>query len=194
MYADAPVWSLDADGHDMTNEHPAPTHPVIWPIVLAMCAVSGTLATACMMPFVAVATIAAATMTRGQATVAVIGAWAANQLLGFGLLGYPLTGYAIGWGVALGVASLAVVPVVRRIADGSAMRLMLGFAAAFALWEGLLFGFALAMGGTGTFTPAIIATLLANEAAWLAALAAVHLIAAHGAPRLFGHARLVRLA
>lgn len=178
----------------MTNEHPTPLHPVLWPVVLAATAVLGTLATACMMPFVAVATIAAATMTRSQAAIAVAGAWAANQLLGFGLLGYPLDGHAIGWGVALGVASLAVVPVVRRIADGSAMRLVLGFAAAFALWEGLLFGFALAMGGTDTFTPAIVATLLANEAAWLAGLAAVHLVAAHGAPRLFGPARLVRLA
>jgi hypothetical protein len=115
-------------------------------------------------------------------------------LLGFGLLGYPLTGYAIGWGVALGVASLAVVPIVRQIADGSAVRLALGFGLAFVVWEVLLFGFALVMGGTDTFTPVIVLTLLANEAAWLTALAAVHLIAAHGAPRLFGHARLVRLA
>ncbi len=168
-------------------------HSILWPVVLAATAVLGTIATACMMPFVAVATIAAATMNRREAVIAVVGAWAANQLLGFGLLGYPLSGYAIGWGVALGVASLAVMPLVRGIADGSAVHLVLAFGAAFALWEGLLFGFALAMGGTGTFTAAIVGTLFANEAAWLAALGVVHLVAAHGGPRLFGTARIVRL-
>lgn len=164
-----------------------------WTVVLAATAVLGTLATACMMPFVAVATVAAATLRRGQAVVAVTGAWAANQLLGFGLLGYPLDGHALGWGVALGAASLAMVPLVARIADGSALRLVLAFVTAFTGYELLLFGFALVAGGRETFTSAIVAALFANEATWFVVLAALQVIATRGAPRLFGLAPIVRL-
>ena len=168
-------------------------HSSLWAITLAAVAVLGTLATACMMPFVAVASIAAATLPRGQAVIAVLGAWAANQLLGFGLLGYPATGYAIGWGVALGGASLAVMPLVRWMNDGSAVRFVTAFVSAFALWEAVLFGFALAAGGVDTFTPAIVLRLFANEALWFALLVGLHLIVTRNAPRLFGTSPLVRL-
>ena len=168
-------------------------NPVFWTITLAAAAVLGTLVTACMMPFVAVATIAAATLPRGQAVMAVVGAWAANQLLGFGLLGYPIDSHAIAWGLALGAATLAVLPLARRVADGSIARLVLAFGAAFLGWEALLFGFALAAGGTDTFKPAIVLALFANEAAWLALLAGLHLLATRGAPRLFGAPRIVRI-
>lgn len=174
----------------MTRTDP---NPILWTITLAAVAVAGSLVTACMMPFVAVATIAAATMPRNQAVLAVLGAWAANQLIGFGLLGFPVTGYAIGWGVALGGASLAVLPLVRRLAAPSVARIALAFVVAFVLWEGLLFAFALAVGGLGTFTAAIMLKLFANEAMWLAVLGALHLIATRGAPQLFGTTRIVRL-
>lgn len=165
----------------------------LWTVTLAATAVLGTLVTACMMPFVAVATIAATTMDRRQATIAVLGAWAANQLLGFGLLGYPLTGYALVWGAALGGAGLATLPIVARIDDGSLSRLIVAFVAAFALWEALLFVLALAVGGLETFTPSIVLKLFANELLWLAVLVGVHLVATRFAPRVFGNPRLVRL-
>jgi hypothetical protein len=168
-------------------------NPVVWTITLATAAVLGTLATACMMPFVALATIAAGTMPRNQAIIAVLGAWVANQLLGFGLLGYPATGYAIAWGIALGVASLAVIPLVRRLSNGSVARLLLAFTAAFVACEAVLFGYALAVGGTGTFTPAILLRLFGNEALWFAILGGLHLILTHSAPRVFGRSPLVRL-
>lgn len=166
---------------------------VLWTVTLAAAAVLGSLAAACMMPFVALATIAATTLPRGQAVIAVLGAWAANQLLGFTLLGFPLDGYAIGWGFALGAASLAVIPLVRRLGSAGLIRLALDFIAAFAVWEGVLFAFALAFGGTATFTYAILLRLFANEALWLAVLTALHLVATLGAPQLFGRSRLVRL-
>ena len=175
------------------------THSAFWPLTLAAVAIVGSLASACMMPYVAVATIAAATMPRGAALVTTAGAWATSQMLGFGLLGYPLDGHAIAWGVALGACSLAVVPLAARIAGGAArdvslLRVLLAGAAGFALTEGLLFGFALVAGGLDTFTPAIVGRLLANEAAWLAILVGVHLAATRSAPRLFGATRIARLA
>ena len=168
-------------------------NPFVWTVTLATTAVLGTLATACMMPFVAVATIAAATMPRNQAVIAVLGAWAANQLLGFGLLGFPSTGFAIAWGIALGAASVAIIPLVRRLADASVARLLLAFVVAFAAWEAVLFGFALAVGGTGTFTPAIVLRLFGNEALWFALLGGLHLLLTRSAPRVFGPSPLVRL-
>ena len=75
-----------------------------WPLTLAAAAILGSLALACMMPFVALATLAAATMGRAQAVVTVGGIWAVNQLLGFGMFGYPHDAYALGWGAALGAA------------------------------------------------------------------------------------------
>ncbi|KQT32237.1 hypothetical protein ASG29_10470 [Sphingomonas sp. Leaf412] len=162
---------------------------VAWPATLAGAAVLGSLAIACMMPFVGIALVAAATMRRGQAVVTVIGAWAANQLLGFGLLGYPPDGYAIGWGIALGIASLAAMLVAARVIGDGALRtgrVAAAFGMAFAVNQLGLFGFASVVGGTDTFTVGIVARLLMNDAAWAGGLLALGLGLAHIAPTLFG--------
>lgn len=169
---------------------------VAWPIALAAAAVAGSLATACMMPFVAIATLAAATMPRRQALIAVFGAWTANQLLGFGLLGYPMTAYAASWGVALGAAGVAALLVARLITGGghpTAARVAAAFAVAFASYEALLYAFALVAGGTGTFTASIVLRILANDAAWLVGLAALHAVLTRAAPRTFGPPATQRL-
>jgi hypothetical protein len=171
--------------------------PVAWPLALAGAAVLGTLATACMMPFVAIATIAAATMTRAQAVMAVLGVWAANQLLGFGWLGYPLDAHALSWGVALGASSVAALFAARHVLGGGRPPLIglgLAFAAAFAAYEGLLFAFALVVGNTGTFTPAIVLLILGNDAGWLAGLAIMRMLLTRVAPRVFGTVSALRRA
>lgn len=156
-----------------------------WSGAIALAAVAGSLATACMMPFVAVAVMAAATLPWRQGAATVLIAWAANQALGFGLMGYPLTGYAVGWGVALGAASLgawAVAGAVLRHGVWDA-RLVLAAGAGFAVDELLLYGYAHLAGGLGTFTPAIIGQLALNEGLWLAALLAVRALLHRAAPR-----------
>lgn len=162
-----------------------------WPLVLAAATIAGTLATACMMPFVGLAVVAAATMGRGAALVTVIGAWAANQVIGFGLMGYPFTPYAFAWGGALGAASAASMLVARSVLGGSRSpgRIGAAFAAAFAADEALLYGFALAVGGTETFTPAIAATLALNDAAWAAVLLLLHAMLGRAAPRVFARSQ-----
>lgn len=159
------------------------TRPYLWPLFLAAATIAGTLATACMMPFVALATVAAATTGRAQAMIAVLGAWAINQLIGFGLLGFPLERGAIGWGLALGGAALAVTIAARAVLGGrpGLGRVAGAFAGGFALFEALLFGWALLAGGTDTFTPAIVARLFVNEAAWGALMLGAHLLLAHRA-------------
>lgn len=171
--------------------------PIAWPLALAAAATLGTLATACMMPFVAVATLAAATMDRPRALAAVVGVWAVNQMLGFGLLGYPMTAYAAEWGVALGVAGIAALLVARSVLGGTdptAAKLVVAFAAAFAAYEGFLFAFAAVAGGTGTFTASIVQRILANDAAWLVGMAALHVVLTRAAAKVFGAPAALRLA
>ena len=76
------------------------------PVTLALATVGGSLVAACMMPFVAVTIVTAATMRRSLALTTILAIWATNQLLGFTVLGYPHTGYAFAWGGALGIASI----------------------------------------------------------------------------------------
>ncbi|MDQ2763221.1 MAG: hypothetical protein M3Y22_06920 [Pseudomonadota bacterium] len=160
-----------------------------WPFAFAATALFGTLASACMMPFVAIAVATAATMNRRQAIVTILGIWAINQMLGFGLMGFPLTRYALSWGLALGVGSMVAMLVASRIlATGPALgvRLPIAFLAAFAVYEGGLFVFALVAGGTGTFTAPIVLSILSNDAMWFTGLVALHLMLARTAPKLFG--------
>lgn len=162
---------------------------IAWPLTLAVAALIGTLASACMMPFVAIAVASAATMTRPQAAMAIGGIWAINQLLGFGLLGYPLTAYAITWGVALGVAAVLTMLLAERMLGNQGVlgvRILPVFVVAFSAYEAILFGFALVAGGTGTFTPAIVSQILLNDALCFAGLMALHLLLTRAAPRVLG--------
>lgn len=181
----------------MTDTAAASTPRLAWPAALAAATVAGTLATACMMPFVGLAAIAAATLGARRAVATVAAIWLANQLLGFTLLGYPHTADTYLWGGALLVASLAALATAQRVGGGRGMavgRLLMAFAAAFAVYEALLFGVALFAGGLATFTPAIVARIAANDAIWFAGLVVLHLMLTSAAPRVFGRAPALRLA
>ncbi|QNE31586.1 hypothetical protein F1C10_06345 [Sphingomonas sp. NBWT7] len=170
---------------------------IAWPLALAAAAVLGTLAIACMMPFVALAVAAALSMSRARAAVTISGIWATNQLIGFGLLSYPLTGYALSWGGALLGASLGAMLLAARLSQkprSHGYALPLVFLAAFAAFEVALLGFALVVGGTETFTPTIVLQLLTNDVLWFAGLFALHVVLTRAAPRVFGPGLALRAA
>jgi hypothetical protein len=177
------------------------TRPVTgwaWPSALAVATVAGSLAASCMMPFVALSVLATATMPAQRAAITIAAIWAANQIFGFVLLGYPATGYTVMWGAALGLASLAAGGVGGKLLgvrpEWRATTLIIAFGAAFATFEGLLFGFAAVVGGTETFAAPIVLRILANEACWFAGLSALYLGLARAAPRWFGPAPALRIA
>lgn len=169
-----------------------------WPLALALTTIVGSLATACMMPFVALAVMTGATMTPGRAAGAMAVIWLANQAIGFALLGFPPTAYTFAWAFALASASLTALAVscaiLGTMKDLAAFRLGAALAGAFVAYEVLLFGFASIAGGLETFTPTVVAQIAANEAVWCVALVALRIALTSTAPRLFGPAPAMRFA
>ncbi|RAH95896.1 hypothetical protein DLJ53_33850 [Acuticoccus sediminis] len=75
--------------------------------MLALTGVLFSLALACAMPFAGLAAMAAVIIGLRRAVAASLLAWAMNQVLGYGVQGYPVTADSIGWGIALGVSAAA---------------------------------------------------------------------------------------
>ena len=178
-----------------TSDDAAPAFA--WPLALGLATVVGSLATACMTPFVALAVMAEATLPRGRAAAVVGAVWLTNQALGFTVAHYPLTPYAFGWGVAMGAATFAALLFARilvRPGRATALRLAGAFAVGFATYEGLLLAFASVEGGLSTFTPAIVGRIALNEGCWLTMLAIVHLALTAGLPKVFGPRPALRFA
>ena len=66
------------------------------------------------------------------------------------------------------------------------VKLAAAFIESFAAYELGRFGFALVVGGTDTFTFSIVGRILIDDACWLAALVAIHVVLTRAAPRVFG--------
>lgn len=168
-----------------------------WPATLALVTVVGTLASACMTPYIALSVVAAATMSRRHAAWTIGGVWLTAQTLGFTVLHYPPSANAFAWGAALGIAALAAMVAASRIVGRdrtSLSRLLAAFALSFALYEGLLLGFAYLAGGLDTFAPSVVWQIASNDGAWFAALMMLHIVLTSSAPRWFGADPAPRLA
>jgi len=155
-----------------------------WAAALAAATVGGSLVAACLMPFVALAAMTASTLPRREGLATMIVAWAANQAIGFTLLGYPLDAATLGWGLAIGVAALAAYGVIQAVtARAPGILPLLGAAAlGFVGYELVLYAYGLSGGGTGAFTQAIVLLLAKNEALWLAGLLVVRAVVLRFAP------------
>ena len=166
--------------------YPLDVHSIGWGLAIGAAALLATAAASAVaqtglrhwlrlvLAFVAAfAAMLAATESRRTAfgTMALI--WFANQAVGVAALGYPLDVHSVGWGVAIGVAALLGTAAASAMAQTNlprALRLVLAFVAAFAVYEIALALVAAATGELAEFTPTIVARLAALDAAWLAAL------------------------
>ena len=149
---------------DMTKS----LNALVLPAVLAATTLSGTVVLACMMPFAAIAAIAAMAMPLRRGLAAVALCWVGNQVLGFGLMGFPWDAPTFAGGLSLLAASLIAFAAVRGLAYRGGP--LLAFLAAFAAFEVSLFAYALAFGDLAMFTPQIIAQIVSNDAVWFAGL------------------------
>jgi len=120
----------------------------------------------CIVPFAALSVAAAMTLSSRQALICTAALWFANQAAGFGVVNYPWTLNAIGWGAVIGAAAfagtLAAKSCLRRLKGlSSHTRTVTGFLIAFAVYESTLYVAAVSMlGGAGAFAPGIIAQVL----------------------------------
>lgn len=62
---------------------------------------------ACATPFAALAALSAMTLSRNDGLAAVSLTWMINQLIGYGILGYPADPMTMAWGVAILLSAVA---------------------------------------------------------------------------------------
>jgi hypothetical protein len=154
-----------------TNDNWALRHPAGAAIILLVAAsIVLTLGFACALPLAAFAAISAVLFKRGAAMIALLSVWLANQVVGFSCLHYPADFSTIAWGAALGGIALISLLAARAVLTRSQgfVALALGFAAAFAAYEGSIYAASLASGANVShFTfDGVTRILLINAAAF----------------------------
>jgi hypothetical protein len=148
------------------------TDLLLWPAILATGGFILGLVLLCIAPFAAVATLVART-TPVRVALATVGVmWLGSQVAGFAFYHYPHQPSTYALGLAIGVAALGAALVAARIRI-----LPLAFLAAFAVFEGVQFAFALVFGGRETFTLAIVGEILEGNVLGFAILWTLRLIA-----------------
>jgi hypothetical protein len=176
----------------------AAKNPVLawtWPALLIVAAIAATPVFACITPFVAIAALAAVTLSRRAALATIAAAWLGNQCVGFGLMHYPLEANAFVLGVSLLAGALAIVPLAEGVsavirAQRPVLVPLLTFAIGFALYEFITYLFALGFGGREAYTTSILTVIVTVNFTWALALGACYgaLLAAVA----FGNKALIR--
>ena len=162
-----------------------------WTAVLGSVAMMGSYAFACVFPFAALAAIAALTLDSRRALLLVAAVVVANQVVGFALLHYPHQVSTYAWTGFIGggaLAALGAALLVRGKGDLLSARAPLALVAAIAGYQAVMFAGAVVLNGFASSTPAIVARIALNDAAWFVALAAVRLVLTRALPATFGTA------
>lgn len=161
----------------------------LWISLLTAASMVTTLALGCATPFPSLASLAAVHMRRRDGLALMLLAWAASQLVGFLLLGYPRDGSTLAWGAGLGTAAagsaLASYAALRALRYRSVpARLSLAYAAGFTAFKGIILGWALVLGGLHTaMAPDLLAEQFVRNAAILIGLYALYrVLVAAGVP------------
>ncbi|HQT76648.1 MAG: hypothetical protein B7Z80_01570 [Rhodospirillales bacterium 20-64-7] len=159
------------------------SQPVSTAVIVAGCVCLSALF-ACATPFAALATLAALTYRRYQALAVVAAAWAANQAIGYFLLGYPWTWDSAAWGVAIGMSASLAVLAVMALPPARSAALSVGFAfiAAFVVYQAGLYAASFVLpGGDAGFTASVVGyVFLVNTAGLVLLMITRQLLAAAG--------------
>lgn len=150
--------------------------PAAWTALIGAVSIGGTLAFACGAPFAAIAALAAISLRRAEGLTTVVAAWAANQLIGFAVLGYPLETMSFVWGAVIGAAMVVAFLATRLTAAAAtpALSAPLAFVAAFTVFQGAIYAASVVLGGTEAFTVDTISWILAINAIAYAGLIVLH--------------------
>ena len=127
---------------------------------IVVASITFSLCFACATPLVAFGTFAALTLPRKQALLLVGATWLANQLVGYGLLDYPMTAYSFEWGTILGVCALGATFAAKLVSahlnENSLSFYWMPLAVAFMVYQLIMLAAALAIGGMEGMAPQII--------------------------------------
>lgn len=159
----------------------------LWIVLLTVASMGCTVAFHCMMPFAALAALAAVHLRRVDGIVLILAAWGVNQATGFALLHYPHTTSTILWGFGIGAAAVAAVTVGGVVAMPTrsyAVRLVVAFLAGFVAYKAVLVLCSLGLGGTDiSLSPTLAGKQLLREGGIaLLLLAAYHALVRLGVP------------
>lgn len=151
-----------------------------WMAVLVGAAIAFSFALACGMPFAALGALAVLVFPIRQALWLAGLGWLANQVIGFGLLGYPLDVLTLAWGLALGLSAVAAVGAAAfAIRFSGTVRIGAAFLAAWVAQQGTVFAASLVLGGTATaFAPDVVWFIFWTNVLGFAALLAVQVLGA----------------
>ncbi|MEM6464438.1 MAG: hypothetical protein AAF724_21260 [Pseudomonadota bacterium] len=117
---------------------------IAWSVGLVSAAMLFSFALACGMPFAGLGALAAVVLPLRQALATATLGWLANQIVGFGFLGYPADPATIAWGVALGLSAIAAVAAAKTVYRLSARwpsstRAVFAFAAALVAQQAVVY-------------------------------------------------------
>lgn len=141
----------------------------------------------CATPFAALATLAALDMSRRDGLMLVVAVWLANQVVGFGVLGYPHDTQTYAWGLAIGVAAVVAYGTARSVIGLSAtlslpLTAAMSLAAAFVAYQAVLIASTFVLdSGEAAFSLSSIAEIaLVNVIAFVVLLLVHRVVSAAG--------------
>ncbi len=151
---------------------------MLWIALIAALSVGGSLAFACAAPLAAISALAATRMDSRTGLALTVTAWLSNQIVGYGILDYPVTANSFAWGGAIGIAAVLAFLSARGIdtkRPPQIFGLALAFLIAFAAYELALYAAGFVLGGSdAAFSFAIVARIFAINAVAFAGLLLVH--------------------
>jgi hypothetical protein len=153
----------------------ASSAPLVWSGGLAAGVLGGSLVLSCIMPFAAIAALAAGALPLRRALLLVALVWALNQAIGFGWLGFPRDAPTVLWGLGIGITALGMTVaaslLLARLADRPlGLRAGAAFLAAFAFDQAGMLVVAQVVNGACVVDPKVISAVALNNAAWFVGL------------------------
>jgi hypothetical protein len=154
----------------------------VWMALIVIAGSGLSLVYACATPFAALATLAALKIDKRDTALVVGLVWLANQVIGYGFLGYPRTWDSLAWGGAIGVAAgmalLAAMALALAPRRKGPFAISLPFVGAFTAYEFSLYlaSFVLPT-EAGAFSLSVVRQIFVTNAVVLAALVIAHWLA-----------------
>jgi hypothetical protein len=142
--------------------------------LLAAASLVATFPLACATPFAAFAVVAALMLPLRSALLATATVWLINQVIGFGLIGYPWTANAAYWGIVLAAAALLATVtaemVLERVRLHVALTALVALSGSYLAYELVVLAASSVLGGEEAMALDIVARVGLLNLAWMAGL------------------------